>query len=622
LAHQAHRLIPMSSPLPFPAVQRLPDLGAEYGEVYTRRWVVDLILDLAGYTADKDLAAMRAVEPSCGSGAFLIPMLERLLASAEKFGRKQDELFTAIRATDLLQASVESSRMVCRALLKEHGWSSDEITKWCKQSVNQADYLLTPHLHNSADFVIGNPPYIRLEDVSPELTAAYRKACPTMGGRADVYVGFWEIALRMLKKNGVIAYICADRWMRNAYGKNLRRYIINGSFSVDAVLTMHDVDAFEEEVSAYPAITLIRRAEQGAALVVDANERFDSSDATELVVWALSAEGQQREAVRTTSTFGAARLPSWFHSDDHWPTGSPARLLWLEELEEQFPLLEDVATGTRLGIGVATGADKTYITKDPSIVEKERLLPLAMSADIKSGAYEWSGNFLVNPWDDAGLVDLVKFPKLQGFFEANADVILKRNVAKRNKIGWFRTIDRVNHSLIERPKLLLEDMKSRPFPVLEPGGRYPHHNLYWIISDEWDLEVLGGLLLSDVVEAQISAYCVKMRGGTLRFQAQYLRRLRVPTYASIPSSVRETLAKAFRDRDVERNFLRSRCRLSPLSPWRYVPDQRVEECVETHASIRNRVIAARQLVRALFVSESFCFCLFCCVLFKSAFVSK
>src|SRR5688500_12493949 len=54
-----------------------------HGEVFTRRWVVDLILDLVGYTADRDLADLRALEPACGHGAFLLPMVQRLVASCE-----------------------------------------------------------------------------------------------------------------------------------------------------------------------------------------------------------------------------------------------------------------------------------------------------------------------------------------------------------------------------------------------------------------------------------------------------------------------------------------------------------------------------------------------------------
>jgi hypothetical protein len=86
-------------------------------------------------------------------------------------------------------------------------------------------------------------------------------------------------------------------------------------------------------------------------------------------------------------------------------------------------------------------------------------------------------------------------------------------------------------------------------PVLDKGGLYPHHNLYYIVSDAWDLRVLGGLLLSRVAQAFIEAYAVRMRGGTLRFQAQYLRHIRVPSPDMISAEDRSALADAFDKRD-------------------------------------------------------------------------
>jgi hypothetical protein len=64
--------------------------------------------------------------------------------------------------------------------------------------------------------------------------------------------------------------------------------------------------------------------------------------------------------------------------------------------------------------------------------------------------------------------------------------------------------------------------------------------------------VLGGLLLSDIANLFVGAYCVRMRGGTYRFQAQYLRRIRVPSPESIKASDRRALASAFAARDVDR----------------------------------------------------------------------
>lgn len=77
------------------------------------------------------------------------------------------------------------------------------------------------------------------------------------------------------------------------------------------------------------------------------------------------------------------------------------------------------------------------------------------------------------------------------------------------------------------------------------------HNLYYLTSDVWDLEVLGGLLLSRVAQLFVEAYCVKMRGGTLRFQAQYLRRIRLPQPDTLPEALCERLRQAFRTRDAD-----------------------------------------------------------------------
>ena len=88
-------------------------------------------------------------------------------------------------------------------------------------------------------------------------------------------------------------------------------------------------------------------------------------------------------------------------------------------------------------------------------------------------------------------------------------------------------------------------------PVLDPGKAYPHHNLYYVISDGWSIEVLGGLLLSRVAQAFVEAYAVKMRGRTLRFQAQYLRRIRVPRLDDLTVADKAELTAAFQRRDVD-----------------------------------------------------------------------
>ncbi|HEX2322086.1 MAG TPA: Eco57I restriction-modification methylase domain-containing protein [Streptosporangiaceae bacterium] len=371
------------------ATSSLPDEGLatariEYGEVFTRRWVVDLILDLCGYDPDADLTKMQLVEPAAGSGAFLGPILDRLIAARAKHAPHEpwQVLRGCIRAWDLQPEHVETCRQLVLGRLAQAECPSAEAESLADAWLRVGDFVLAEH-SAGADLVVGNPPYIRIEDLPPELLAAYRSACPTMGGRADIFVGFYEHGLDLLAPDGRLGFICADRWMRNAYGRHLRRKILDGPYSVDVALTMHDTPAFDSEVSAYPAITVISRRSQGAAVTGLASEAFGPQDARLFAAWAASEQNESLDR----SSVKAARLPGWHADDASWPEGSPQTLAWLEDLAERFPVLEDLSTGTKIGIGVATGADSVYVIRQDDLpdVEPDRLLPLTMSADVKSG---------------------------------------------------------------------------------------------------------------------------------------------------------------------------------------------------------------------------------------------
>ena len=427
------------------------------------------------------------------------------------------------------------------------GLNHDDADAMAATWVTTGDFLLLPHGAGGADYVVGNPPYIRLENVPGPVMAAYRKACPTMRGRADIYVGFIERGLELLNDGGGLAFICADRWMRNQYGAGLRG-LITTKYAVETVVSMHDVDAFHDDVSAYPAIVVLRNRTQGTATVAVADSSFGEEGAMRL----SSSMRSSPHASHRGPGYEAAVVNGWPAGRDLWPGGSTAQLALLTELESRLPPLQDVQTGTRVGIGVATGCDDVYLTRDPDAVESDRLLPLLQASDIASGAVEWSGTCLVNPWSNGRLVDLGQYPRLAGYLEDNEGRLRSRHIARRRPDTWYRTIDRVDHQLIGRSKLLLPDLKGAAHPVLDHGSHYPHHNLYYVISDHWDLEVLGGLLFSNIATLFVGAYCVKMRGGTYRFQAQYLRRIRVPDPSSLGPTLAGGLAAAFRDRDLEK----------------------------------------------------------------------
>lgn len=534
-------LLPMGFPKPVAPTE-------PKGVVYTKPWVVELLLDLAGYSSSKNLVDALAIEPAAGEGAFLVPMALRLVASCLNQGRSLSDCESSIVAYELNEASVETARQALTDALATVGVSNVAAEKLAWSWVRSGDYLFDAGRLPRADFIIGNPPYIRLEDIPLETAGLYREAYPTMRGRADLYVAFFEAGLRQLKMDGVCAYICADRWMLNQYGAELRR-LITANYGVETIVEMHDADAFDNAVSAYPALTVIRRGRQRRAVAARIGPSAAGAPGISLAASLRSAAIGETNALPAGLT--AAAVESWFTGSDPWPCGSPTRLAVLRRIEERFEPLESEATGTKVGIGVATGLDELFITKDADLVEKSRLLPLAMAQDTVTGHFKWSGHYLVNPWEPDGLVDLNKFPRLRAYLEKNQARIQNRNTARRNPHAWYRTIDRVHASLASNAKLLIPDIKERFNPVLDEGKAYPHHNLYFIASVGWDLEILGGLLISAIGQFFIESYGVRMRGGYLRFQAQYLRRVRVPKPDSISQEQAKRLVKAFRERDRE-----------------------------------------------------------------------
>lgn len=504
----------------------------ERGAVFTRREVVEFILDLAGYTPDKPLHCMRLLEPSFGGGEFLLAAVRRLMAAAESAGGNV-ELGDCIRAVELHRSTFAATKARLTIILSEHGLGEHECSRLISAWLTPADFLLHP-ISGRFDFVVGNPPYVRQEMIPPALLSQYRKLYATLYDRADLYVPFLERSLSLLSEGGQLAFICADRWTKNKYGGPLRSMVSNG-FHLRAYVDMVDTPAFESDVIAYPAITLIERTKSGATMVAE-RPTIETSTLARLAKALRYGESCPELGVTLVEHAGSGSEP--------WVLSSSGKRALLRRLEARFPTLEEA--GCKVGIGVATGADKAFIgLMDELDVEPSRKLPLATTKDIASGAVRWLGLGVVNPFEDNGtLADLARYPKLRAHLERHREAIAGRHVAQKAPANWYRTIDRITPSLAARPKLLIPDIKGSAHVVYENGSLYPHHNLYFVVSEQWDLRALQAVLLSNVARQFVAAYSTTMRGGFLRFQAQYLRRIRLPQWCDVPKSMRSRLVKA------------------------------------------------------------------------------
>jgi hypothetical protein len=541
----SHPTKPTSCPIQMATDALAKDGGLEArGAIFTRSEVVDFMLDLVGYTEDQPLHEKRILEPSFGGGDFLLPIIERLLSAwrlARPDGSALDELTDAIRAVELHHSTYRSTHAAVVALLRREGIAAKTASTLASCWLLQGDFLLAP-LEGEFDFVVGNPPYVRQELIPAPLLTVYRSRYQTMYDRADLYIPFIERSLSVLSDGGNLGFICADRWMKNRYGGPLRSLVAE-RFHLKVYVDMVDTPAFHSDVIAYPAITVISREVPGATRIAH-RPTIDQATLTALA-------GLLRAPMLPKDTGTVRELARVTNGAEPWLLESADQMALIRRLERAFPLLEEA--GCKVGIGVATGADKAFIGDFETLdVETDRKLPLVTTKDIMTGEVQWRGQGVVNPFAElGGLVDLEEYPRLRSYLEARREVIAGRHCAQKAPANWYRTIDRITPALASRPKLLIPDIKGEAHIVFEGGELYPHHNLYYVISDDWDLRALQAVLLSAVTRLFVATYSTKMRGGFLRFQAQYLRRIRIPHWADVPEQLRRELAEAAIGRDVQ-----------------------------------------------------------------------
>ena len=535
---------PRRAPAVREAITRLREGGDEQerGVVYTRAEVVCAMLDLAGWRADAPLHQMRLLEPSCGEGVFLVEAVRRLLAAYERAGgsaaRALSELAGCVVGVELHAASSAACGAHLQEVCERWGMRAAAAEALVASWLVCDDFLMTA-LDGEFDAVVGTPPYVRQERLPAALLEQYRTRYATMYDRADLYVPFFERGLGVLGEGGRLCFVCANRWLKNKYGGPLRQLVAE-RFHLEHYIDLVGVDAFTADVLAYPAITTFSRAasKDDAKKFATRVSVRPAVEALPKVVEAMRADTTPSDRAGVVEVHGVAR------ARDPWLVDDPETLSLIRRIEDAHPTLEEA--GCEVKIGVATGCDRVFIAPlDALPVEDARKLPLAMAADVDGGRVEWGGLGLLNPFEpDGTLAALEDYPRFAAYLAQHEEALRARYIARKQPARWYATIDRVWASLTHQEKLLIPDIKGQPTIGYDPGTLYPHHNLYVILSDTWHLRALQAVLASSLTTLFVRAYAVHMAGGFLRFQAQYLRRLRLPRWEYVPEHLRDELVTA------------------------------------------------------------------------------
>ncbi|MCT7532497.1 N-6 DNA methylase [Aliarcobacter cryaerophilus] len=213
------------------------------------------------------LLNLKILDPACGSGAFLNQALEYLISEHKNLQNDlalMGDLFASymveeeilehnLYGVDINEDAVEIAKLSLWLRTAKRG---RPLTKLADKIVCANSLLNMPFSENSFDVVIGNPPYVRQEAIK-EQKEALSKIYKVANGTADLYVYFYELALNMLKPNGLKGFICSNKFFRAKYGENLREYILQNT-TILQIADFNGVKIFED-ATVDSAITIFQK---------------------------------------------------------------------------------------------------------------------------------------------------------------------------------------------------------------------------------------------------------------------------------------------------------------------------------------------------------------------------
>jgi adenine-specific DNA-methyltransferase len=341
------------------------------------------------------------------------------------------------------------------------------------------------------DYIIGNPPYVPITGLSDIERSSYRKRYRTAIGRFDLYLLFFEQALRLLKPGGRLVFITPEKFLYVRTAEPLRRALAR--LSVEEI-HLADEATFEGLVT-YPTITTLVNA--------------PAHNATRVIM----RDGTAREV--HLSLDGSSWLPTI--------NGRAA--------ERPEYTLADVCL--RISCGVATGADSVYVAKTVQLPAHLRkfAFPTIAGREIREGWELTPSHSMLVPYAKSGallreeqlgrLGDYLRQPELRGR-------LLKRTCVAHKQ--WYAFHENPPLADILRPKILCKDITSGPFFLVDEGGAIvPRHSVYYIVPNEpSDLLDLCEYLNSAAAQAWLRAHCQRAANGFLRLQSHVLKKLPVP----------------------------------------------------------------------------------------------
>jgi len=497
----------------------------------------------AAWTAYRGyLSGLRIVDPSCGSGVFLVKAFDWLKAEIVRLNVKLAELSGSGHVGDLLDPDSEIlSNNLFGVDVNEESIEIAKLSLWIKTArrgkvldsldnnlkvgdslIEDSNYAYRRHgfewrisfkeifASGGFDIVLGNPPYVRMELLKlmkPWLETRYE----VVSDRADLYAYFFKRGIKLLKKGGRMGYISSSSFFKTTSGAPLRDYLRREA-TLETIIEFGNHQVFEG-VTTYPAIlTMVAKKPEPDHLL----RFFDAGIG--------GVDSLEQDFVERADTY---------------PQKSLGRGSW--ELEgTQLALLRDkiMTVGFTLKdlvgapiLGVKTGRDEPFLISQSvakQIIRKDQkaqslIYDHLVGDDLERWYHERPDRKAI--YIKKGEIDIRDYPSVLDWLIPFRQSLEARATSQRF-YEWQQAQSRGKDSFTT-PKIIYPLMSQGPKFSLDRSGSLTNQNTFVINSSDM---FLLAILNSKVTWFCLSAIADSLRGGVWRLvlKSNFVSQVRIP----------------------------------------------------------------------------------------------
>lgn len=496
-----------------------------HGVVYTPEPVVRLVLDEEFGPSQGALGT--TLDPACGTGVFLRELVRRV---AREVGLLDDA-----GATDKSVSAAAADSFLTRIRRDIWGMDVDEAAlavadlELCllvasltglpvpagtfRPNLLHRDFLAPESwkaLPEAPRHVVGNPPYVAIDQITPRDRERYRSEFVAAFGRIDLYTLFMEQACRAVQPGGSWTFVTPDKFATSTSGGPIRRFLTEqGHVRRLLYFDSHRVFAGAATV---PCVTSWRSDPPTPAFqvarvtVADGDGAVSLDRRRELPTSALVSEPWS--FLRRTDDSLSSRLARG---------GTP---------------LGQVAN--RISAGPATGLNKAFVLdpEDAPDIEAVLLHPVLRGRDIDAFRVRPGAQRILLPyrWSDAGptLVDLDDYPGARAWLEQHRVLLEQRHCVRTWGKRWWDLHDPVVSLRPGLPIVVVPDLAHHNRFAVDTSGSIPLHSAYFLVSDRVAPEALTAILNTPAAEYLMRTTAPVAKDGFLRYRRQFLSPLPIP----------------------------------------------------------------------------------------------